>query len=57
MQEENHDIQEENSELYEHYRFTATDGQEPLRVDKFLMNFIEMQHVIKFSKLQKLEIF
>ncbi|CAL2080994.1 RluA family pseudouridine synthase [Tenacibaculum sp. 190524A05c] len=41
MQEENHDIQEENSELYEHYRFTATDGQEPLRVDKFLMNFIE----------------
>ncbi len=31
----------ENEELYEHYRFTATDGQIPLRVDKFLMNFIE----------------
>jgi len=31
----------ENEELYEHYRFTASDGQIPLRVDKFLMNFIE----------------
>lgn len=31
----------ENDELYEHYRFTASDGQVPLRVDKFLMNFIE----------------
>ncbi|MDG1743066.1 MAG: RluA family pseudouridine synthase [Polaribacter sp.] len=31
----------ENDDLYEHYRFTARDGQEPLRVDKFLMNFIE----------------
>jgi 23S rRNA pseudouridine1911/1915/1917 synthase len=28
-------------ELYEHHSFTATAGQEPLRVDKFLMNFIE----------------
>ncbi len=31
----------DNEELYEHYRFTASDGQVPLRVDKFLMNFIE----------------
>ena len=31
----------ENDDLYEHYRFVATEGQEPLRVDKFLMNFIE----------------
>ncbi len=30
-----------NEELYEHYNFTASEGQEPLRVDKFLMNFIE----------------
>ena len=37
MTEENLD----NEELYEHYRFTASDGQVPLRVDKFLMNFIE----------------
>ena len=28
-------------ELFEHYKFTASKGQEPLRVDKFLMNFIE----------------
>ena len=31
----------ENDDLYEHYKFVATDGQVPLRVDKFLMNFIE----------------
>ena len=31
----------ENDDLYEHHRFVATEGQEPLRVDKFLMNFIE----------------
>ncbi|MBT8222060.1 MAG: RluA family pseudouridine synthase, partial [Eudoraea sp.] len=28
-------------DLYEHHRFVAGKGQEPLRVDKFLMNFIE----------------
>lgn len=33
--------QDEQEELYEHYRFVADKGQEPLRVDKFLMNFIE----------------
>lgn len=32
---------EEDDELYEHYKFTAEKGQQPLRVDKFLMNFIE----------------
>jgi len=30
----------ENDELYEHHKVIATDGQLPLRVDKFLMNFI-----------------
>ena len=30
-----------NDDLYEHHSFTAGNGQEPLRVDKFLMNFIE----------------
>ena len=30
-----------DDELYEHYSFKAGKGQEPLRVDKFLMNFIE----------------
>ncbi|MEI6866046.1 RluA family pseudouridine synthase [Flavicella sp.] len=36
---ENNEI--ESDDLYEHYRFVAADGQIPLRVDKFLMNFIE----------------
>ena len=31
----------ENEDLYEHYKFVASEGQEHLRVDKFLMNFIE----------------
>lgn len=31
----------EEDDLYEHYKFVASDGQIPLRVDKFLMNFIE----------------
>lgn len=30
-----------SDDLYEHFKFVASDGQEPLRVDKFLMNFIE----------------
>lgn len=29
---------DEQEELYEHYRFVADPGQEPLRVDKFLMD-------------------
>ena len=32
---------DQQDDLYEHYSFTAGKGQEPLRVDKFLMNFIE----------------
>ncbi len=31
----------ENNSLHEHYKFTAGESQKPLRVDKFLMNFIE----------------
>ena len=39
---ESQDNKEPNDgELFEHHRFTASKGQEPLRVDKFLMNFIE----------------
>ena len=30
-----------DDDLYEHFKFVASQGQEPLRVDKFLMNFIE----------------
>ena len=41
---------EENQELFEHYKFVADKGQSPLRVDKFLMNFIE--HATR-TKIQK----
>ena len=30
-----------SSELFEHFQFDIDKGQEPLRVDKFLMNRIE----------------
>ncbi|MDQ3049118.1 MAG: RluA family pseudouridine synthase [Bacteroidota bacterium] len=33
--------QEEDQELYEHFRVAADKGQAPLRIDKFLMNRIE----------------
>ena len=32
--------EQENEGLYEHYNFTADKGQEPLRIDKFLMDKI-----------------
>ncbi|NOR87760.1 MAG: RluA family pseudouridine synthase [Bacteroidales bacterium] len=40
MSEENQESNEKN-ELYEHYRFDVDPGQEPLRIDKFLMSRIE----------------
>ncbi len=33
--------QNDDDELFEHYAFTAVKGQTPLRIDKYLMNFIE----------------
>ena len=30
-----------NKEEFEHYKFIADKGQNPLRVDRFLMNFVE----------------
>ena len=36
--QENNDQEIENEDLYEHHKFAASIGQEPLRVDKFLMN-------------------
>ncbi|MDY7393771.1 RluA family pseudouridine synthase [Aureibaculum sp. 2210JD6-5] len=35
------EIDSEQDDLYEHHNIKAAEGQEPLRVDKFLMNFIE----------------
>ncbi len=34
-------IEEESNELYEHHRVEVDKGQEPLRVDKFLLNRLE----------------
>ncbi|MCK5691909.1 MAG: RluA family pseudouridine synthase [Bacteroidales bacterium] len=31
----------DNNELFEHFRFTADPGQTPLRIDKFLFNYLE----------------
>jgi 23S rRNA pseudouridine1911/1915/1917 synthase len=35
------DISEQEDELYEHYAFQVEKGQQPLRIDKYLMNFVE----------------
>lgn len=40
-------------ELYEHHKFVATKGQEPLRVDKYLMNYIEGATRNKIQKAAK----
>lgn len=34
-------IADNENELYEHYAFKVVNGQQPLRIDKYLMNFIE----------------
>jgi len=39
--QDNQSFEEEEDELYEHYSFKAEKGQTPLRVDKYLMNFVE----------------
>lgn len=41
MTTENDSLPQEDNDLYEHYAFTAKKGQQPLRIDKYLMNFIE----------------
>ncbi|WP_338734127.1 RluA family pseudouridine synthase [Mangrovimonas cancribranchiae] len=41
IQENQDDIEKSEDDLYEHYSFTAEKGQQPLRIDKYLMNFIE----------------
>ena len=38
---ENKILPEEENELYEHYSFIVEKGQQPLRIDKYLMNFVE----------------
>ena len=43
----------EEDELFEHYSFTAASGQEPLRIDKFLMNLIRNATRSKIQKAAK----
>lgn len=40
-------------EFYEHYKYVASEGQEPLRVDKYLMNFIEYSTRNKIQQAAK----
>ena len=48
------DIEElDKEEFYEHYRHVASEGQEPLRVDKYLMNFIEYSTRNKIQQAAK----
>lgn len=42
-----------NDELFEHFRFVADKGQQPLRVDKYLMNKIENATRNKIQKAAK----
>ena len=47
------EIDENNEELFEHFSFSADKGQEPIRVDKFLMNRIENATRNKIQKAAK----
>jgi 23S rRNA pseudouridine1911/1915/1917 synthase len=40
-------------ELHQHHKFIADQGQEPLRVDKFIMNFVENATRNKVQKAAK----
>jgi len=43
-------MENKKSELFEHFEFMASEGQLPLRVDKFLINFIENASRNKIQK-------
>lgn len=45
--------EEDHNDLYEHFRFVADPGQQPLRVDKYLMNKIENATRNKIQKAAK----
>lgn len=52
-QREEIEEQDEDESLYEHHKFVAEVGQKPLRVDKYLMNFIENATRNKIQKAAK----
>ena len=37
----NNEVLLEDDDLFEHHSFIAAQSQSPLRVDKFIMNFVE----------------
>ena len=39
--EYSHDNLDPQNDLYEHFSFTVDKGQQPLRIDKYLINFVE----------------
>ena len=39
--EQSNEFLDSTSELHEHHAFTVEKGQQPLRIDKYLMNFVE----------------
>jgi 23S rRNA pseudouridine1911/1915/1917 synthase len=41
MEDYTPDFIDDESDLYEHHAFTVEKGQNPLRIDKYLMNFVE----------------
>jgi 23S rRNA pseudouridine1911/1915/1917 synthase len=41
LKQDNPDVQENSDELYERFSFKTDKGQDPLRIDKYLMNRIE----------------
>lgn len=47
------ELESQDDDLYEHHKFTADKGQQPLRVDKFLMNYIEKATRNKIQKAAK----
>ena len=46
---------EKNNSLFEHYSFSVDHGQSPLRIDKYLMNFIENATRSKIQEAAKNE--
>ncbi|APG61487.1 RluA family pseudouridine synthase [Christiangramia salexigens] len=52
-QKEELEEQDQEESLYEHHKFTAEVGQKPLRLDKYLMNFIENATRNKIQKAAK----
>ena len=48
---------EKNNSLFEHYSFIVDEGQSPLRIDKYLMNFIENATRSKIQEAAKMRVF